>query len=505
MQSVVGRRVPVAGSLLASPGKLGLHVGPGRFTQQPTIRCAATMEDVKSLLGKPATKSTGFACLEAKAPLQLHTMELPAELPPTEIDIQARTASVTHNGVCHSDLHMRDDDWGLSKFPFFAGLIVNGNNGGFQSVLRAPADFSYTLPDELASEHAAPLLCAGVTVYAPLKRYITRPAMKVAILGVGGLGHLGVQYAAALGSVVTAIDNDLSKKEEAKTLGADEFMHWNDENLASHTGAFDVILNCVSANLDTGKLLSMLRNDGTLVQLGIPGGATMTLPLQPAASLSPDDPILIDQEPAPSSIRRGHKSAIRKPNSSLFAKASGGGGAVTCEAELAQHAKSKAHSEAIGMAQRAGGGASSIKAAAKAATTTVVQGTYRRMVLAALFMVLWGHSAMSFAAHLQFATHSGAPAMPHDFSATRYFNAALYSISQTLLTQQLAADVVFGQKKVAGSIVGGRADMHEMLDFSAAKGIKPMIELMPMHKVNEALARMHSGKAKYRVVLTMDN
>ncbi|KAL6751872.1 chaperonin 10-like protein [Haematococcus lacustris] len=393
MQSVVGRRVPVAGSLLASPGKLGLHVGPGRFTQQPTIRCAATMEDVKSLLGKPATKSTGFACLEAKAPLQLHTMELPAELPPTEIDIQ-----VTHNGVCHSDLHMRDDDWGLSKFPFFAGhevvgivtakgaqvsglevgqrvgvgwircscrrcgacikgqenlcaqgytgLIVNGNNGGFQSVLRAPADFSYTLPDELASEHAAPLLCAGVTVYAPLKRYITRPAMKVAILGVGGLGHLGVQYAAALGSVVTAIDNDLSKKEEAKTLGADEFMHWNDENLASHTGAFDVILNCVSANLDTGKLLAMLRNDGTLVQLGIPGGATMTLPLQ---------------------------------------------------------------------------------------------------------------------------------------------------------------DVVFGQKKVAGSIVGGRADMHEMLDFSAAKGIKPMIELMPMHKVNEALARMHSGKAKYRVVLTMDN
>ncbi|KAJ9510572.1 hypothetical protein QJQ45_027441 [Haematococcus lacustris] len=168
---------------------------------------------------------------------------------------------------------------------------------------------------------------------------------------------------------------------------------------------------------------------------------------QPVASLSPDDPILIDQEPAPSSIRRGHKTAVteakqkelqakypwcrfsggcnergtlqahcstcleHKPNSSLFAKASGGGGAVTCEAELAQHAKSKAHSEAIGMAQRAGGGASSIKAAVKAATTTVVQGT----------------------------PACGAPAMPHDFSAARYFNAALYSISRTLLTQQLAA------------------------------------------------------------------
>ncbi|KAJ9521789.1 hypothetical protein QJQ45_015290 [Haematococcus lacustris] len=172
----------------------------------------------------------------------------------------------------------------------------------------------------------------------------------------------------------------------------------------------------------------------------------------PVASLSPDDPILIDQGPAPSSIRRGHKTAMteakqkelqakyqwcrfsggcnergppqahcstcleHKPNSSLFAKASGGGGAVTCEAELAQHAKSKAHSEAIGMAQRAGGGASSIKAAVKAATTTVVKGTYRHVVLAALFMVLWGHSAMSFPVHLQFATHSGAPAMPHDFN-----------------------------------------------------------------------------------------
>ncbi|KAJ9528775.1 hypothetical protein QJQ45_000024 [Haematococcus lacustris] len=177
------------------------------------------------------------------------------------------------------------------------------------------------------------------------------------------------------------------------------------------------------------------------VDISAPTSSAPSTP-QPVASLSPDDPILIDQEPAPSSIRRGHKTAMteakqkelqakypwcrfsggcnergtpqahcstcleHKPNSSLFAKASGGGGAVTCEAELAQHAKSKAHSEAIGMAQRAGGGASSIKAAVKAAKTTVVQGTYRRMVLAALFMVLWGHSAMSFAAHLQFATHT---------------------------------------------------------------------------------------------------
>ncbi|KAJ9518617.1 hypothetical protein QJQ45_018645, partial [Haematococcus lacustris] len=208
----------------------------------------------------------------------------------------------------------------------------------------------------------------------------------------------------------------------------------------------------------------------------------------PVASLSPDDPILIDQEPAPSSIRRGHKTAMTEakqkelqakypwcrfsggcnergtpqahcstcsehmPNSSLFAKASGGGGAVTCEAELAQHAKSKAHSKAIGMAQRAGGGASSIKAAVKAATTTVVQGTYRRMVLAALFMVLWSHSAMSFAAHLQFATHKHAgsthtltppPPTPLQadqlnlLSAPRFRRAARHDeVFMALLTQQ---------------------------------------------------------------------
>ncbi|KAJ9513211.1 hypothetical protein QJQ45_029522 [Haematococcus lacustris] len=151
-------------------------------------------------------------------------------------------------------------------------------------------------------------------------------------------------------------------------------------------------------------------------------------------------------------IRRGHKTAMTEAKQKElqakypWCRFSGGCNErgtpqAHCSTCLEHNTPTnyKAHSEAIGMAQRAGGGASSIKAAVKAATTTVVQSTYRRMVLAALFMVLWGHSAMSFAAHLKFATHSGAPAMPHDFSATRYFNATLYSISQTLLTQQLAA------------------------------------------------------------------
>jgi uncharacterized zinc-type alcohol dehydrogenase-like protein len=79
-----------------------------------------------------------------------------------------------------------------------------GNNGGFQPMMRAPADFCYPIPDALDSASAAPLLCAGITVYAPLRAYVTEPGMKVAVIGVGGLGHLAVQFAAAMGAVVSA-------------------------------------------------------------------------------------------------------------------------------------------------------------------------------------------------------------------------------------------------------------------------------------------------------------
>ncbi|KAG2482172.1 hypothetical protein HYH03_018872 [Edaphochlamys debaryana] len=182
----------------------------------------------------------GWAVRERKAPLAVWSHTL-GELGPQEVDIR-----VTHNGLCHTDLHMRDDDWGVSKFPFipghevvgevvgvgsavpaslrpgsrvgvgwianscrsclaclrgeenvcekgYTGLIVGGNHGGFQEVLRVTSDFLYSIPDALGSEDAAPLLCAGITVYAPLKRHMARPGMAVAVLGVGGLGHLALQ------------------------------------------------------------------------------------------------------------------------------------------------------------------------------------------------------------------------------------------------------------------------------------------------------------------------
>ncbi|KXZ54224.1 hypothetical protein GPECTOR_5g316 [Gonium pectorale] len=318
----------------------------------------------------------------------------PGELGPKEVDIR-----VTHNGLCHTDMHMRDDDWGVSKFPFipghevvgevvavgsavtqmvpgqrvgvgwiadscrrclaclrgdenvceqgYTGLIVGGRHGGFQEVCRAPADFVYTIPDGLDSASAAPLLCAGVTVYSPLRRHLTRPGMRVGVLGVGGLGHLALQFAAKMGGDVTALDISPDKEAEAKQLGAHSFRTWGsatgEEGLQGH---FDLILNCASANVPAAQLLGLLKNDGTLVQVGIPGGhAQMTVPLQ---------------------------------------------------------------------------------------------------------------------------------------------------------------DLVFGQKKVAGSIVGGRADMQEMLDFAGVQGVKPMLEIMPLSQVNEAMQRVAEGKARYRIVLTSD-
>eukprot|EP00878_Enallax_costatus_P011767 GHUV01012283.1.p1 GENE.GHUV01012283.1~~GHUV01012283.1.p1 ORF type:complete len:349 (+),score=57.72 GHUV01012283.1:194-1240(+) len=246
----------------------------------------------------------------------------------TDVEIQ-----VTHNGLCHTDLHMKDDDWGLTSYPLIAGhevvgtvkqvgsgvqgikvgdrvgvgwirnscrrcpqclrgnenlcakgytgLIVGPNMfGGFQPIMRAPGDFTYVLPDNLSSAAAAPLLCAGVTVYAPLRKHIRKPAAKVAILGVGGLGHLGVQFAAKMGAEVTAIDIDPSKEKEAHQLGANNFVEFN----TAYTQCkqhFDVILNCVAARINFSGVLGMLAYDGVAIQCGIPGGgAVIDLNLQ---------------------------------------------------------------------------------------------------------------------------------------------------------------------------------------------------------------------------------
>ncbi|CAI5532938.1 unnamed protein product [Closterium sp. Naga37s-1] len=188
-------------------------------------------------------KFFAYACLGPKQKFEPFHYE-PAPLGPNDVQIK-----VTHNGLCHTDLHMRDNDWNNATYPLVAGhevvgiveqvganvtthkvkhlcaegytgLILNGNKGGFQPRLRAPADFAIKLPDGLDSVDAVPLMCAGITVYSPLRAHITRPGMKVGVIGVGGLGHLALQIARAMGAHVTAFSTSPSKEEEAKRMGA---------------------------------------------------------------------------------------------------------------------------------------------------------------------------------------------------------------------------------------------------------------------------------------------
>lgn len=335
---------------------------------------------------------TGYVALQKGGQLAKWTWT-EGPLCANEVDIR-----VTHNGLCHTDVHMVADDWHISSYPFvpghevvgivhavgsgvhasscrpgmrvgvgwianscracanclrgdenlclegYTGLIVGTNaKGGFANYLRVAADFVYPIPDGLDSASAAPLLCAGVTVYAPLCRWITRPGQAVAVMGVGGLGHLAVQFASAMGAVVTAIDIDDAKADEAIGLGAARFLPYREFADGTPVQAFDVIINCASADVATPHMVASLNPDGTLVQVGLPAGdVNMAVPL---------------------------------------------------------------------------------------------------------------------------------------------------------------TGLVFGQKRVVGSIVGGRADMRQMLAFAAAKGVRPLVEVMPLAEVNAAFDRIKAGKAHYRIVL----
>lgn len=223
---------------------------------------------------------------------------------------------VTHCGLCHSDIHLIYDDWKRSKYPLVPGHEVvgtivkkgadvhhlkigqrvgvswlhsscmqcptclegetnicalktttcNGHYGGFADQMTADSRFAYLIPDALDSGHAAPLLCAGATVYAPLRRHGITAAHSVAVIGIGGLGHLALQFAAAFGAEVTAISNSPDKKKEAKEFGAHHFI-----TLASGIPSqFDFILSTVNADLDWNLVLSLLKPQGTLCFVGRP-------------------------------------------------------------------------------------------------------------------------------------------------------------------------------------------------------------------------------------------
>lgn len=337
-----------------------------------------------------ATKFHAYAVLNPGESLK------PWEYEPPSLSREDVEIRVTHNGLCHTDLHMRDNDWNVSQFPLvpghevvgevtaigsmvktlkvgdrvgvgwirnacrvcdhclrgeenicrrgYTGLIV-GNHGGFADRLRVPADFTYKIPDALDSASAAPLLCAGITVYTPLRTHIAYPGMKVGVIGIGGLGHLALKFARAMGAEVTAFSSSSSKEAEAMAFGAHHFQCWGATNeMQALAGRFDLILCTVSGVTDWDAAFELLANNGKLCFVGLPV-SSLNVPLLPLS---------------------------------------------------------------------------------------------------------------------------------------------------------------FGQKSVVGSVVGGRRFMQEMLEFAAIHQIKPMVEIMHLSQVNEAMKKLAANQVRYRIVLVSD-
>lgn len=236
------------------------------------------------------------------------------EIGPREVEVK-----ISHCGICHSDLHLIDNDWGLSKYPFIPGHEIVGTviavgsevtdrkagervaigwqadscgvcewcrqgdehlcpkaqptcigrNGGYADAIRVNSRFAIPVPEALESEGVAPLMCGGITVYAPLRNHLARPSSRVGVIGIGGLGHMGLQFARAFGCEVTAFSTSKDKEAEARELGATGFVNTRDTNeMKKVAGSFDLLLSTVSADQDFQSFITALRPKGTLVVLG---------------------------------------------------------------------------------------------------------------------------------------------------------------------------------------------------------------------------------------------
>jgi uncharacterized zinc-type alcohol dehydrogenase-like protein len=144
--------------------------------------------------------------------------------------------------------------------------------GGYSSYFVINEDYAVHIPSNLPLEGVAPLLCAGITLFSPIKHWSVGPGKKVAVMGLGGLGHMGVKFAYALGAEVTVLSHSPSKEADARELGADHFVVTSDSaQMKLNKRKFDLILNTVSAEHDINDYLSLLTTDGTLVVIGLPG------------------------------------------------------------------------------------------------------------------------------------------------------------------------------------------------------------------------------------------
>jgi uncharacterized zinc-type alcohol dehydrogenase-like protein len=143
--------------------------------------------------------------------------------------------------------------------------------GGYSTHIVTDEEFVLRIPENLPLDATAPLLCAGITTYSPLHHFGVRAGMRVGIVGLGGLGHMGVKFAKAMGAHTTVLSHSPGKEKDALALGADEFVVTRDpEALEAYTSTFDFLLNTVSAPHDLNMYINLLRRDGRMVLVGLP-------------------------------------------------------------------------------------------------------------------------------------------------------------------------------------------------------------------------------------------
>ncbi|MBP2336229.1 putative zinc-type alcohol dehydrogenase-like protein [Saccharothrix coeruleofusca] len=273
-------------------------------------------------------KVRAYAAYEAGAGLRPYEYEA-GPLGPDEVDVR-----VTHCGICHTDVGAIDNEWDYFSYPLVAGhevvgvveavgeavdqellpigrrvgvgaiagscfrcewclsgrqnlcprkddLVLRGVRGGFAHHVRA-GDWRHVqpIPDAIPSAQAAPLLCAGATVFAPLLTHRVRPVDRVAVVGIGGLGHLAVQFLAKWGCEVTAISTTSDKEADARRFGATGFIATREEGaLRAAANSFDFVLSTVSADLPWDDYLATLRPGGKLCVVGVPTGPIAVGPL----------------------------------------------------------------------------------------------------------------------------------------------------------------------------------------------------------------------------------
>ena len=259
---------------------------------------------------------SAFAARAAKETLVPFTYE-PAPLGPADVEVE-----ISHSGICHSDLHLIDNDWSTSSYPLVPGheivgtvaaagaqatLAVGqrvgigwqrsacldcdlcraghenlcarqqatcvGHMGGFAQRIRTDSRFAFALPPSMDAAAAAPLLCGGATVYAPLRRWGVGAGARVGVIGIGGLGHLALRFLHAMRCQTTAFTSSPDKRDEALRLGAaDAASSTHAGEIRGYAGRFDFLLCTVPARLDWITYLQTLRPNGVLCLVGAPPG-----------------------------------------------------------------------------------------------------------------------------------------------------------------------------------------------------------------------------------------